>query len=108
MCRHRSSCSTTWGDEMRTLTLVFALGLMHASAALAQESLDDLEPNTAASSEGDSVSVRPNQAARTSKHSAEINGYLVHRESYSQVRPLPATDTRDVPALSQLIEANVQ
>jgi hypothetical protein len=91
-----------------TLTLAFTFGLMCASEALAQESLDDLEPNTSASAESDSVSARPTQEAHTSKHSAEINGYLVHRESYSQVHPVPATDTRDVPSLTQLVEANVQ
>ena len=93
---------------MQTRALALVLGLTHASMAVAQESLDDIEPGVAPSAESASAGVRPTQEAQPTKHRPEVNGYLAHRESYTAVHPLPVVDTRDVPALTQLVEANVQ
>lgn len=93
---------------MRALAWVFVLGMLSAPAVLAQETLDDIEPSGAAGAERASVSVRPTQESHPKKNPAEVNGYLVYRESYTQIQPSEAVSTRDVPALTELVEANVQ
>jgi hypothetical protein len=74
----------------------FALSLFFlARAAAAQETLDDLDLGA------------PRADATPASH-ATVTGYLVNRESYSRIDPFVPLSTRDMPSLSQLIEANAQ
>jgi len=93
---------------MRALALVFVLGMLRPSTVLAQETLDDIAPSDAPAAESSSAGVEPTQKTHPKKNPVEVNGYLVHRESYTQVRPLEAVRTRDVPSLFELNEANIQ
>src|SRR5512145_2372603 len=80
---------------MRPLARYALLSLVLSRTVAAQETLDELEMGST------------NATAVSASH-ATVNGYLVNRESYSRIDPSGPIPTRDLPSLSQLIEANAQ
>lgn len=80
---------------MRPLARCALLSLALSRAVAAQETLDDLETGSTNTASG-SIS------------RATVNGYLVNRESYTRTDPSGPIPTRDLPSLSQLLEANAQ
>jgi len=78
----------------------FLAFVMFATRALGQESLDEIDHKTA--------SEDPKAPEKPAKATAEVNGYIANRFSYSLIDPSTPVPTSDSPSLVELAEANIQ